>query len=59
MPKTILTQEFTLTHPPKKSKKRIYIATEGFKTEKKYLKALGDVIKTNIELVSRQSSIDG
>ena len=63
MARTILTREVTLIHPKKgsRSKRRIFIATEGFRSEIKYLKALGDLIKTNIELIIilRQSSDSG
>ena len=61
MPRLILTNEFKLTHPRNRSSKRIFIAVEGFRTEKKYLKALGDEIKTNIEiiLISRQLQHSG
>lgn len=59
MPRTILTREIALTHPKRgsRSNKRIFIATEGFHSERKYLKSLGDIIKTNIELIiiTRQS----
>ncbi len=51
MPRLILTNEFIVTHPRNRSSKRIFIAVEGFQTEKKYLKALGDEIKTNIEII--------
>ncbi len=63
MPRTILTREIKLTHPKRgsRSNRRIFIATEGFHSEKKYLKALGDIIKTNIEviIISRQSPDSG
>ena len=63
MPRTILTREVNLTHPKRgsRSQRRIFIATEGFRSEIKYLRALGDILKTNIELIiiSRQSADSG
>lgn len=63
MPRTILTNDIPLTHPKRgsRSKRRIFVVTEGFSSEKKYLKALGDIIKTNIELIliARESKDSG
>jgi hypothetical protein len=63
MPRAIASREIKLTHPKRgsRSSRRIFVATEGFISEKKYLKALGDLVKTNVELIliSRTSADTG